>query len=109
MRAATQIRCDEYESSGNRVRVTSRKDHLINTDLKISRKFDGKILRFPERDPVFDAHVPEATGMDYAHIDKTISLDIDDMVINKSIDRMRPEHPRNVRTRTGNSPSLPLR
>ena len=73
MRPATQIRCDEYESNAGRVRVTSRKDHMISTDLKISRKFDGKILRFPERDAVFDAHRPAFTEMEYAHIDKEIS------------------------------------
>ena len=85
---ATQIRCDEYESSGARVRVTARKDHIISTDLKISRKFDGKIMCFPEQDAVFDLHREPPTEMEFAHIDKEISLDIDDLVINKSIDRM---------------------
>lgn len=88
MKSATQVRCDDYSTTGNNVRVTSRKDFVISTDLKISRNFNGRILRFPILDSNFDEHRPKPTDMEYAHIDTDISVDIDDLLINKSISKM---------------------
>ena len=51
----TQIRCDAFPSSGSRCRVTTRKNHVISTDVKIAKQFDGYLRTYPEPDAFFEA------------------------------------------------------
>ena len=87
MKRPTQIRCDTFTSSGTLCRVSARKDHVFSTDVKIAKSFDGHIRKFTPNDPYFgqDRGTP-AVG--FAHIPTPIRIDIDDLVINKSIEKM---------------------
>ena len=84
----TQIRCDTVNSTSSVVRVTSRKDHVISTDVKISRDFDGRIMKWVSRDDVFDAQNAYQGEMQIAHVEEEIHIDLDDLPVNKSIERM---------------------
>ena len=93
---ATQIRCDDIQTNGQMARVITRKNHVIQTDIKIKQKFDGAMYKFPTPDDTLDkyratwaqeyGHVPLA--YDAAGAPRSTRVEIDDYPINKSIEKM---------------------
>ena len=57
---ATQIRCDDIQTNGQIARVITRKNHVIQTDIKIKQRFDGFVYKFPTPDDTLDKVDPAA-------------------------------------------------
>ena len=104
MRLASRTRVDRMVTTGNLVRVTGRKDHVISTDMLISKRFDGQIFKYPVIDNRFDRFFPDENNRP-AHVEGEFATDdqkeqvtaqpndfkikLEDYPVNKSIQTCR--------------------
>ena len=99
MKPLTRTRVDEFESYGNYCRVYGRKDHVLSTEVQITKKFDGVMRKFPVPNAPFDEYFPDETYR-VAHLEpefntelqapeapNQMKIQLNDFPINRSIDK----------------------
>ena len=95
MKRVSRSRIDTFQSYGNQIAITGRKDHLFSTDMKMKRTFDGVLYRFPDQDERFDRYFPVEQNQ-IGHLvdefdedgdEKRIKIEVPGYPINKSIRR----------------------
>ena len=75
MKPLTRTRVDEFESYGNYCRVYGRKDHVLSTEVQITKKFDGVMRKFPVPNAPFDEYFPDETYR-VAHLEPEFNTEL---------------------------------